>query len=137
MAQEQLFHIGVKWLIRNKDWLYLCVKSSQWFFDIPGGRISENEDWEFTLFRELREELCVPSDAYIVSSEPIPLHTNRFTQKEPRSVKLFILIYHCELKDDISILLNEENTDYSWETARDLYEKVDILQSVPLETLFT
>lgn len=38
---EQLFQVGVKWLVQNKDDLYLCLKSSEGYFDLPGGRIVE------------------------------------------------------------------------------------------------
>ena len=133
---EQLFHIGVKWLIKNADGRYLCVKSSKWYFDIPGGRILKWEDWEFALFRELREELCIPSSSYIVSDNYIPLPTLRFIKQEPEPIQLFILVCHCALQEEVTILLNEENTSYSWETARDMYEKVTILQSIPFETIF-
>ena len=110
---------------------YLCVQASKWYFDIPGGRIKKWEDWEFALFRELREELCIPSTSYTISDNYIPLPTLRFTQQEPEPIQLFILICPCILREEV-----EENTSYSWETARDLYEKVDILQSIPFENIF-
>lgn len=133
---EQLFHIGVKWLIKNSEWKYLCVKSAKWFYDIPWGRISKWEDWKCTLFRELYEELNITSISYTTSDNFIPLPTSKFTQKEPEPIKLFLLIYHCTLKEDVSIVLNEENISYSWETARDLYEKIDILHALPFNTIF-
>lgn len=94
------------------------------------------EDVKMALSRELREELHIPSESYDIIEKSIPLPTNRFTQQDPVPVQLFILIYHCILKGDISILLNEENTAYSWETARDLYDKVTILQWIPFEEIF-
>lgn len=133
---EQLFHIGLKWLIKNAEGKYLCVKSTKWYYDIPGGRILKWEDWEFALFRELREELCIHSTSYIVSDNYIPLPTLRFTQLEPEPIQLFILVCHCTLQEEVTILLNEENISYSWETARDLYEKVDILHPIPFKDIF-
>lgn len=137
LESEQLFHIGVKWLMGNSHGRYLCVKSSEWFFDLPGGRIKPGEDWTYTLWRELREELCLPSDAYSVADRFIALPTDRFTRLSPEKIQLFLLICPCTIfLDDTTILLNEENTEFSWETARDLYEKVTILQSIPFETIF-
>lgn len=89
-----------------------------------------------TLLRELKEELDIDSSLYTMSDHFIPLPTDKFTQKEPEPIQLFLLIYHCTLKEEVSIILNEENVSYSWETARDLYEKIDILQTLPFHTLF-
>ena len=97
-----------------------------------------DKDWKFALFREIREELCVPSHAYTVSDKLVCLPTERFTELEPQKIQLFILICHCKLLDDKTpILLNEENMEYSWETARDMYEKIDILGRVSFEEIFT
>lgn len=133
---EQLFHIGVKWLLKNAQGKYLCVQSSKWYYDIPGGRIIENETWQEALYRELEEELSLWSNSYTLEPVSIALPTNRILQKEPFSIRLFILIGQCLINQEIEIVLNHENKLYSWETARDLYEKVDILQSIPFETLF-
>lgn len=96
----------------------------------------EGEDWQFAIRREIREELCIPSDAYNMSNEILSLPTERFTEQEPEKIQLFILLCMCELGKNVEILLNEENTEYTWETARDLYKKVDILWSIPFETIF-
>jgi 8-oxo-dGTP pyrophosphatase MutT (NUDIX family) len=42
--------------VQNKDGLYLCLTSSEGYFDLPGGRIAEGEDIAETLKNELSEE---------------------------------------------------------------------------------
>jgi 8-oxo-dGTP pyrophosphatase MutT (NUDIX family) len=56
------FYIGVKGVVRVANKVLILKKKDQtgnYFWDIPGGRIDDNETIEETLHRELKEE--VPS----------------------------------------------------------------------------
>ncbi len=130
---EQLFQIGVKWLVQNKDGLYLCLKSSEGYFDLPGGRIAEGENIIETLRNELSEEAGIVWDTIEVVLEWIVLWTDKYIKSHSALPRLLLLVYICKLTQDVSIKLSHEHSDYSWETARDLYEKVTILHSVPFE----
>lgn len=133
---EQLFQIGAKWLVQNRDGLYLCLKSSEGYFDLPGGRIAEGENITETLKNELSEEAGLAWENIEVISEWIILWTDKYIKSHPALPRLLLLVYICKLKQETSIQLSHEHTDYSWETARDLYEKVTILQGIPFETIF-
>ena len=107
------FYVGIKAVIM-KDGKVLLLKDSSRpdFWDVPGGRIDENESIEEALLRELREEL--------------PSHTNPRIGKLlnayriPGSIKddlgLVLLFYKVDVDFDGEILLSEEHTDYEWLT---------------------
>lgn len=133
---EQLFQIGVKWLVQNKDGFYLCLKSSEGYFDLPGGRIAEGENIPETLKHELWEETGINREDLEITSEWIILWTDRFIKSHSALPRLLLLVYICKLIQDVSIKLSHEHVDYSWERARDLYEKVTILHSIPFENIF-
>ncbi len=132
---EQLFQIGVKWLVQNKDGLYLCLKSSEGYFDLPGGRIAEGENIIETLRNELSEEAGIVWDTIEVVSEWKILWTEKYIKSHPALPRLLLLVYICKLREDSLIQLSHEHTEYSWETARDLYEKVTILQSTDFKVI--
>jgi 8-oxo-dGTP pyrophosphatase MutT (NUDIX family) len=133
---EQLFQIGVKWLVKNKDGLYLCLTSSEGYFDLPGGRIAEGENIIETLKNELSEEAGIAWENIEILSEWKILWTDKYIKSHPSLPRLLLLVYICKLKQEPSIQLSHEHIEYSWETARDLYEKVTILQSIPFENIF-
>lgn len=133
---EQLFQVGIKWLVQNTDGLYLCLKSSEGYFDLPGGRIADWENITETLRNELSEEAGLAPESFEIAPEWKILWTDKYIKSHPALPRLLLLVYVCKLTQDISIKLSHEHTEYSWETARDLYEKVTILQGIPFETLF-
>ena len=133
---EQLFQIGIKWLVQNTDGLYLCLKSSEGYFDLPGGRIAEGENKVETPRNELSEEAGFSPESIEIASEWKILWTDKYIKSHPALPRLLLLVYVCKLTQDVSIKLSHEHVDYSWETARDLYEKVTILHSIPFENIF-
>ncbi|MEK7096209.1 MAG: NUDIX hydrolase [Patescibacteria group bacterium] len=63
MANEKLFWVGIKALIENGEGKILLLNSPGWkqkeieaHWDIPGGRIEENQSVEEALKREVKEE---------------------------------------------------------------------------------
>ncbi len=135
-SPEQLFEIGIKCIMRNRDGLYLCLKSSEWYYDLPGGRIAEGENIIETLKNELSEEAGITWDNIEITSEWKILWTDKYIKSHPALPRLLLLVYICKLRQEASIQLSHEHVDYSWETARDLYEKVTILHSIPFENIF-
>lgn len=53
----QLFNVGVKAAIIKDDKILIVKHATKNFWDVPGGRIDDNESIEDTLRRELTEEL--------------------------------------------------------------------------------
>jgi ADP-ribose pyrophosphatase YjhB (NUDIX family) len=59
-AKEDIFHLGVKALIRNPNKQILLLerksKSNKNYWDLPGGRLQKGESLLQTLMREITEE---------------------------------------------------------------------------------
>lgn len=53
----QLFNVGVKAAILHDDKILIAKHATKGFWDVPGGRIDDNESIEDTLRREIAEEL--------------------------------------------------------------------------------
>lgn len=53
------FHVGIKGVVRREDGSVLLLQKNgeKGFWEVPGGRIDDDEDIEATLRRELEEEL--------------------------------------------------------------------------------
>ena len=105
------FFVGVKAVILEDDKILLLKDSSRPdFWDVPGGRIDDDETLEQTLLRELSEEL--------------PSHTNPKigellnAYRIPGSIKgdlgLVLLFYRVSLDFDGEISLSSEHTEYEW-----------------------
>lgn len=105
------FFVGVKAVILNEDKILLLKDSSRPdFWDVPGGRIDDDETLEQTLLRELFEEL--------------PSHTNPKigellnAYRIPGSIKddlgLVLLFYRVSVDFDGEIALSSEHTEYEW-----------------------
>ncbi len=136
-SPEQLFEIGIKCIIKNKDGLYLCLKSSEWYYDLPGGRIAEWEEFSDTLRNELFEEIGAPPESYTVGEERHILWFKKIVTSHPAKPRLILIACPCEFTIENPIIeLSHEHTEFSWETAENLYEKVNVLQLVPFESIF-
>jgi 8-oxo-dGTP diphosphatase len=121
---EQLFHIGIKGLIRNKEGKVLLLKVPAWrgrpgYWDLPGGRMNPGETFEQTLRRELKEEIGVQYDGTpkqlmaVLSTVTIPVGD--------AEVSLVLVPYEVELLDGTEIKLNPNEP----EEAFDWYEPKD------------
>ena len=110
------FFVGVKAIVIKDDKILLLKDSSRPdFWDVPGGRIDDNETIEQTLLRELTEEL--------------PSHTNPHigellnAYRIPGSIKddlgLVLLFYRVDVDFDGEITLSSEHTGYEWLSLED------------------
>ncbi len=122
MANERLFYVGVKGLIKNREGKILLLKAdvhnhsrgTKVYWDIPGGRIDEDSDVLTTLQREIEEETGITELSNIefftavVSHHQIPLEGSR-------TAGLVLMIYTVEVPEDSKIVLNpEEHTEHEW-----------------------
>jgi 8-oxo-dGTP diphosphatase len=105
------FFVGVKAVI-IKDGKILLLKDSSRpdFWDVPGGRIDENETIQEALLRELDEELpgiINPRIGNLIDAYRIP-----------GSIKddmgLVLLFYAVEADFPEKITLSSEHTEYEW-----------------------
>ncbi|MCA9392043.1 NUDIX hydrolase [candidate division WWE3 bacterium] len=133
MANEEIFHIGVKALIRNNDGNILLLKVNPEvlknnqhgvYWDIPGGRIQKGQDAASALSRELLEELGLAEFrepellSAVISSLRIPVHNG--------DVGLALFVYTVKIEKNISISLSNEHTEYNWFPPREAAEKLAV-----------
>ncbi|TSC75411.1 MAG: 7,8-dihydro-8-oxoguanine triphosphatase [Parcubacteria group bacterium Gr01-1014_33] len=121
IMNEDIFHLGIKAVIRNKDGEILLLKVNPaklkgWdgepYWDIPGGRIKRGDTIEETLTREVEEETGITS---IASFTPFMLALSplRIPIKDS-DVGLILSIYICEIDPREEIRLSKEHTEYMW-----------------------
>lgn len=137
----KLFSIGVKGLIRNSSGQYLLLKANvtnhskgtQPYWDIPGGRIEENEDAITALRREIQEEIGVAQLTditfltAIISNHQIPLKDGTITG-------LALFVYTVAIPQAAQINIRPaEHDEYGWFSA----DKAAILLSNKYPTEFT
>lgn len=115
----KIFNVGVKGLIVKDNKVLLLKRVDTFrdgfFWDIPGGRIDDEEDPAETLARELREEL--PSIGGFKIHELV--HARRLDRDLKDGQGLFLVYYHVEA-DDFDIILSDEHVGFSWVNLEDL-----------------
>lgn len=110
----KLFYTGIKAIITN-DHKILLLKcedpvKKNYFWDLPGGRMEENECFSDTLNRELLEEL--PGIKNIKIEQLIDAY------KLPKNLKdgnsLLLLMYKVSAIIPKSLHLSNEHCEYKW-----------------------
>lgn len=134
MANEKLFHVGVKGLIKNKNNQYLLLeadttnhsKNTKAYWDIPGGRIERGADVFTTLQREIKEETGITELQNITFLTSVVSH-HEIPISDTQKVGLILMIYTVEIAEDTVIMLSPEHTTYEWvgavKTAKRLADK--------------
>lgn len=117
---EDLFHLGIKALVRNEsgDILLLKVnpaalkKATEPYWDLPGGRIQRNSTIEETLYREVEEEIGVRR---ISNIKPINMVLSKIRIPLADSdVGLILGIYSCTIPGSSELKLSREHTEAKW-----------------------
>lgn len=129
MANEKLFHVGIKALIENGRGEVLLLKAPVWekgnikaHWDIPGGRIQEGQSIEATLNREIEEETGVKKIEYsefftaIISNHQIP--------HKDIMLGLVLMVYKVRIPKNSKIKLSEEHTDYEWASKKEAVKRL-------------
>lgn len=136
---EQLFQIGIKALVQNKDGKVLLLGMSKWkgepaYWDLPGGRMDPGETFIATLKRELHEELGLELPlteentklvTAVLSNITIPVGDTR--------VPLVLIPFRVELPEDAQITLDPNGNEeaYEWCTPDDAAHR--LLHKYPKE----
>lgn len=105
----------ILFLKRNKNKLY----GELW--DLPGGKLEENEDYQKCVIREFKEEtnINVKVDKFIDVKAQI--YNNNI---------IIVLIFLVTPLNPYNILLNDEHIDYIFEKAIDLNECIWYLKKL-------
>lgn len=114
-------YVGVKALlvVEGKCLIVKRVETTHAYWDVPGGRIDDNEKLMETLARELYEEL--PSIGNFTVGEIVGAY--RFKSNITNDRGLVLIFYKVEA-EDFEIILSDEHTEYKWitkENIEDLY----------------
>lgn len=118
---EDVFHLGIKALVRNKKGEILLLKVNKEtlggyngdpYWDIPGGRIQKGDTVEETLIREVEEEIGIKE---VTDIKPINmvLSNIRIPLKDGE-VGLILSIYECNIDNKQAFTLSEEHAEYGW-----------------------
>lgn len=117
---EELFHLGIKGLIRNNEGKILLLKVNPAmlqgrgnYWDLPGGRVQKGQDVEETLRREIEEDTGI-GKLEVVKEVGMVLSNIRIPIKEGDSVGLILGIYECPQMDGSEITLSDEHVAYDW-----------------------
>ncbi len=123
MSSEDVFHLGIKALIRNQQGKVLLMQVNpaklhgerREYWDLPGGRIQKGDSVEDTLRREVVEETGL---AEIANIQPVSmvLSNIRIPMGNNESVGLILSVYACTIPDDATITLSDEHIAYDWFT---------------------
>jgi 8-oxo-dGTP diphosphatase len=130
-AKEDIFHLGVKALIRNpnKEILLLERKSkfNKNYWDLPGGRLQKDESLLQTLKREIAEETGLND---IRDAQPfITVLTDIRIQNAEEDVGLIFSVYLCDINYMFSPQLSDEHITFKWLPP---YECLKKLKQYPL-----
>lgn len=118
---ERLFQVGIKGLITDIDGKILLLQSvsrtgeERW--DLPGGRMDDDETFEQTLQRELVEEI---GTSYV--GEPVFIKSvlsKATIQVGEMHVGLILNVYRVSIPADVEIQLNDYETAYEWVDAKE------------------
>ena len=117
MANEKLFNVGVKGIVRDGKrgvlLLHREYKSGD-FWDTPGGRIDGDEDFKDTLLRELAEEL--PGITGVKVGKLLGAFRLQKDIKDDISLVLLYFLVDAQLPDPV--VLSEEHESSLWVTSR-------------------
>jgi 8-oxo-dGTP diphosphatase len=132
---EDIFHLGIKALIRNRSGEILLLKINkealkgyigEAYWDIPGGRIHKNASVEQTLQREVEEETGLTGISHISKLDMVLSNSIRIPLKDGGDVGLILAIYICDVSNYETISISEEHTEYRWFSPADAAELLKI-----------
>lgn len=115
MNIPQNFHIAIKAVI-VKDGKALVLKETSRYsgYDLPGGKIDENESIDEALKRELHEELGLKE---FKMGDLVHVYERTDYKKEGISL---MLIFYKVTAAEFKITLSEEHTEYKWISRREV-----------------
>ena len=108
MRNEQLYYLGIKAIIQNDKGQVLLLKHHKGYWDFPGGRVSQEEDVNAALLREVFEETG------LVGLENIQPDSMVLTHVRIEEFGLILWYHTCILKTEQAVILSDEHREYLW-----------------------
>lgn len=106
------FYVGVKAVIQDERGI-LLIKHMNGFWDMPGGRIDDNEDFETALRRELSEELAGSTVKFIGEQ----LGAARVHRDIKDDISLVLIFFKVGIDIPEGTLMGDEHTEHLWITS--------------------
>jgi len=122
---EDIYHLGIKALIRNKKGEILLLKTDirqligydrKAYWDIPCGRVQKGDSVEGTLKREVEEETGIKEVENIKPFDVVL--SNIRIPRDSGDVGLILSIHTCDVGSSTDIKLSEEHTEAKWFTPK-------------------
>lgn len=121
MAMKKFF-VGVKAVIRSDKGI-LLIKHAKGYWDMPGGRLNDDEVLEEGLRREIGEE--IPGARLKSIGEQVGAY--RVHQDVADDVSLVLIFFLVDAQIDDEVVLSEEHGEWRWVGKDDeLPEPLDI-----------
>jgi len=122
--------VGIKGIVRVGDACLVLQNGSgaEAYWDVPGGRIDNDESLEETLSRELREEL--PSIKEFSIGEVVGAY------RLPKNIvdnRGLVLIFYKVEAESFEVTLSNEHSGYRWVTREAVSELLNSLVSITPE----
>ena len=115
-------HVGVKGIVKvgNKCLVLQKGEGGDDYWDLPGGRIDDEETLEETLSRELSEELPSLKD-YEIGGVVGAYRLSKNIDEE----KALILIFYRVNAEEFEVKLSNEHASYKWVTKGNISELLE------------
>ena len=121
------FYVGIKSCILKDNKILLLEKSGGNFWEVPGGRIDNDETIEETLRRELREE--VPNIKNISIGRILGAH--RLSKDIDEGISLTLIYYKVTADFEGDPQISDEHSAWKWATEEEarqlMVEKADLI----------
>lgn len=123
-------HVGIKGIVRVNDACLVLQNGSgaHAYWDVPGGRVDDDESLLETLSRELREEL--PSIKGFSIGEVVGAY------RLPKNIvdnRGLVLIFYKVDAESFDVTLSNEHTGYRWVTRETVSELLNSPVSITSE----
>lgn len=132
----QKFYVGIKGLIHDSDRGVLLMHKADGkhaFWELPGGRMDENESFEDTLTRELHEE--IPNIGSVVVGEM--LGAFKVNRDFPGQLGLVLIYFSVQAELPNQIDLSSEHDEYMfYEKDGDIPEPINPVVKNILENFY-
>lgn len=109
----QLFNVGIKAAIVQDEKILIVKHATKDFWDVPGGRIDDNESTQDTLSRELTEELP-GSKLNSIGGTVCAYRVPDFTFSDGTGLVLIVYKADVELLEPLQV--SDEHSEAKWAT---------------------